>query len=241
MSMMLGVILGVAVIATAIMIHEAGHLMAAKALRIPVKEFAVGFGPRLIAGKWRGTVYTVRLVLVGGYVLPDQEAFDAAPAWKRILVFAAGPAVNLLTAVAIVTAAGLCLGAPPAKSLAAGFAFLGLVAQATVEFLQVFGVQAVGGPLAMSYGYGYMFANQVPAVEMALVGATLHATLGLVNLLPLPVLDGGQILAALVRLKPTSRAYQLVLTANGVLIFVTFAAIMAYDAWRIVTRSFPGM
>src|SRR3954465_1047126 len=99
---------------TLIMLHELGHFAAAKATGMRVEKFSLFFGPMLL--KWRRgeTVYGVGPIPLGGYVritgmnpreeLPPEVAHRAyyrQPVWKRLVVIAAGPAVNFLIAFAL--------------------------------------------------------------------------------------------------------------------------------------------
>jgi regulator of sigma E protease len=94
-----------------VILHEAGHFAAAKAVGMRVERFSLFFPP-LIARKQIGeTEYALGALPLGGYVkisgmnpsedLPDEvrtRAYTAQPVWKRIVVIAAGPAVNLVLA-----------------------------------------------------------------------------------------------------------------------------------------------
>ena len=90
-----------------ILIHEAGHFVAAKIVGIPVQEFGIGFPPRLLTlFKAGGTEFTFNLIPAGGFVRPlerpgDEQIPDelmAAKPWKRIFVLLAGSFVNLVGA-----------------------------------------------------------------------------------------------------------------------------------------------
>src|SRR5215211_923645 len=98
-------------ILVAVLIHESGHFFTAKAFRIKVEEFFVGFGPRLWSFRRGETEYGVKAFPVGGYVRiagmnPFQEvplkdrprAFGAKPIWQRALVIVAGPITHLVMA-----------------------------------------------------------------------------------------------------------------------------------------------
>lgn len=87
-----------------IVAHELGHFLAAIRLGVQVKEFGLGLPPRALKlFEWRGTVFSVNWVPLGGFVRPLGE-FDpsvvgglaASAPWKRMVVFAAGPLANLL-------------------------------------------------------------------------------------------------------------------------------------------------
>jgi len=92
-----------------IVIHELGHMLTAKALGVRVPEFAVGFGPPLIKKKFGKTVYSFRIILLGGFAkmagmgdgAEGPDTYHAKPAWRRALIILAGPAANAVAAVFI--------------------------------------------------------------------------------------------------------------------------------------------
>ncbi|CAN5622833.1 RIP metalloprotease RseP [soil metagenome] len=118
------------ILGSAVILHEFGHFIVAKLLRIRVETFSVGFGPRLFGRKWGQTDYRVSAVPLGGYVklggdesnspiegagatdIPKDEMFNLRPRWQRILVALAGPVMNILTALAIPFAGALMYGVP---------------------------------------------------------------------------------------------------------------------------------
>ncbi len=92
-----------------VLLHEAGHCLVARACRMRVDVFSVGFGPALLTLRGKQTEYRLSLVPLGGYVKiggmapgdfpPDDPAgFYRRPAWQRALVLVAGPVVNWLFA-----------------------------------------------------------------------------------------------------------------------------------------------
>ncbi len=94
-----------------IILHEAGHFVAAKAVGMRVERFYLFFPPKLIGIKRGETEYGIGMIPLGGFVKitgmnPDEELPpEVAPrgyykqsVWKRIVVIAAGPAVNLAIA-----------------------------------------------------------------------------------------------------------------------------------------------
>jgi regulator of sigma E protease len=97
-----------------IVVHEAGHLMVAKAFGVRVLTFSVGFGKRLWGFTRGETEYRVAAVPLGGYVrlsgenleesTGDPRDFLSKPRWQRILVYLAGPAMNVVLAVALFAA-----------------------------------------------------------------------------------------------------------------------------------------
>ena len=64
------------VFGTLVFFHELGHFLFAKKAGIMVREFAIGFGPKIIGIQKGETLYTVRLLPLGGYVRMAGEDFD---------------------------------------------------------------------------------------------------------------------------------------------------------------------
>lgn len=87
-----------------IFIHESGHFLVAKACKIKVKEFAIGFGPTIWKKQGKETKYALRLIPLGGFVnmLGEEErsneegSYSTASIPKRIAVILAGGAVNII-------------------------------------------------------------------------------------------------------------------------------------------------
>lgn len=95
-----------------IVVHEAGHLLVAKAFNVKVLTFSVGFGRKLWGFQHGETEYRVAAVPLGGYVRlggenaeeatgDDPREFMSKPRWQRILVYLAGPAMNVILAISI--------------------------------------------------------------------------------------------------------------------------------------------
>jgi regulator of sigma E protease len=84
-----------------ILIHELGHLIAAKLLHIPIERFSIGFGPKLWSWGKGTTEYRVSALPIGGYVLPkieDEDDFFLISPRRRIAFALGGPMANLLSA-----------------------------------------------------------------------------------------------------------------------------------------------
>jgi regulator of sigma E protease len=93
--------------------HEFGHFISAKIFRIGVEEFAIGFGPRIVSFKFRGTLYSLRVIPFGGFnkLVGDEQAqrseqpinsFLKKPASIRALTFLCGPIMNYLFAIILI-------------------------------------------------------------------------------------------------------------------------------------------
>jgi regulator of sigma E protease len=114
-----------------VMIHELGHFLAARYFDVKVEAFSFGFGPRLFGFRRGETDYRVSLILFGGYVkmsgeqLPeavqhgpedndrpsgafegtvnDPRSLMAKPRWQRLIIAFAGPFMNIVLAVGLLT------------------------------------------------------------------------------------------------------------------------------------------
>ena len=94
-----------------IFVHELGHFLFAKLVKVKVLKFSLGFGPKLIGKKSGETEYQISAVPLGGYVkmlgedsegeIAEEEkarAFNFQPVWKRALIVLSGPVFNLIFA-----------------------------------------------------------------------------------------------------------------------------------------------
>src|SRR5574341_433744 len=113
----------VVVLGIIIFVHEFGHLITAKAFGMRVFIFSFGFGKRLFGFKWGETDCRVSAVPLGGYVklegepgdhlsedtsaLGDGKDFLSRPRWQRFLVYLAGPAMNAVLTVVLLTGFGM--------------------------------------------------------------------------------------------------------------------------------------
>jgi regulator of sigma E protease len=123
-------VLGVAlVLGLMIMIHEWGHFIVARLFNVRVDVFSIGFGPRLFGWKRGATDYRVSALPFGGYVrmagqdLSEVDSSDVAPTgapdelmskprWQRALISFAGPAVNLIFPILMLTGLFVAVGLP---------------------------------------------------------------------------------------------------------------------------------
>ena len=97
-----------------ILIHEFGHYAAAKYFGVRVEVFSIGFGKRLLGFTKGGTDYRIAAIPLGGYVkmsgenpmddrTGDPGEFLSHPRWQRFIIALAGPTMNIMLAVALLT------------------------------------------------------------------------------------------------------------------------------------------
>jgi regulator of sigma E protease len=103
-----------AVLGFMILIHEFGHYAAAKLLGVRVEVFSIGFGNRLLGFRRGDTDYRISAIPLGGYVkmsgenpmderTGDPGEFMSHPRWHRFIIAIAGPSMNILLAVGLLT------------------------------------------------------------------------------------------------------------------------------------------
>jgi len=126
MDLLLGVAL---VLGVMILVHEWGHFIAARIFGVRVDVFSIGFGPRLFGWKRGATDYRISAIPLGGYVrmagadMSEVDSGDEAPTgspdelmskprWQRAVIAFAGPAVNLVFPILLLTAYFVAIGVP---------------------------------------------------------------------------------------------------------------------------------
>ena len=95
-----------------IFVHELGHFIAGRALGVRVRTFSLGFGKKIWGFRRDGTDYRVAAIPLGGYVsfagsdpsvqTDDPGAFVNHPRWQRIVIYLAGPAMNVVLSILLV-------------------------------------------------------------------------------------------------------------------------------------------
>ena len=105
-------------------IHESGHFFAARMTGIPVKEFAIGFGPKILSWKRKkhDTQFFLRLIPAGGYCMfygeddaqgkakNDPRAIQNFAVWKRFITIFMGPMMNFILALVAATTLYMAVG-----------------------------------------------------------------------------------------------------------------------------------
>ncbi len=220
LGILLATLVFLAIVTVIAFVHELGHFLVARRVGVRVEAFAVGFGRELFGATDRfGTRWKLCLLPLGGYVkmfaedgrvrLADGssraataaervETYGHKPVAARAAIVLAGPLANIVFAVLLLAALGLAGGqVGPGQALGFGLeraydfavanfsALAGLVSGATPgsEVLGPIRIAEVGGSAAATYGFG----------AVVLLTALISINIGLVNLLPIPVLDGGHL------------------------------------------------
>lgn len=230
----------IAIIGLIIFIHELGHFIAARKAGLPVSVFSIGFGRKLWSIKKGETEFRVSWIPIGGYVLlgvEDEKEFFKLPVKKRLLFSMGGPAANFILAYA-------------------GFMLIDLLQSTDVWWqlpLHAFN-QSITATLTILHAIPMIFTSPgklTGVVGIVSQGAQLVENSGLktmmftimislnlmvFNLLPIPGLDGGKLLLALLeKIHPKLLKVQMPLTIAG-LVFIL--GLMIYATIMDISRLF---
>lgn len=225
------------VVGLLIAIHEYGHLLAAKLCGIPVKRFSVGFGPKLLEFKHGETSYWLSWIPIGGYVLPaiEPDDFRELPAYKRIAFALGGPMANVIAAFMGLFLLGLAQFSLPvlaATSFAATQLWTGLLQQIAGLAL-VTGVEQLSGIVGIVAIGGAQFGSLTGLLTFSVL---INLSLAVMNLLPLPPLDGGRILFCVLEkiYRPVVRAEAPLTLAGWTVVMALMVYLTVQDVGRIL-------
>jgi regulator of sigma E protease len=179
------------VLGVMILIHEWGHFIIARLFKVRVDVFSIGFGPRLFGWKRGATDWRVSALPLGGYVRmagQDLSEVDSAadatgptgapdelmskPRWQRALISFAGPAVNLIFPVVLLTGLFVAVGLPHSAFLDGHVQVVGLPQNAA----------ATGNPLQVGDKIVSINGIANPTWEQALTAVKLAEPGGIVKL-----------------------------------------------------------
>lgn len=225
------------IIGLLILVHEVGHLLAAFYVGIPVNNFSIGFGPKL----WRKTIgkvnYSLGIIPLGGYVLAamdDVNRFFAISSAKRMFFSLGGPLANIVLGMILLMGANVLYGGlsiqaiciQPMQQLIFMIQNIPLLFTQMDQMLGVVGIVAQGSQVV-----------QNGLADLLFFAGFLSMNLAIFNLLPLPILDGGQILLTILEsIVPVIKRIRMPLALTSWLLLL---ALMIYvttqDVLRITT------
>lgn len=242
MSFLIGAIKIIVLLGFLILIHEGGHFLVAKACKVKVREFSIGFGPTLYSCQGKETKYTIRWIPFGGYVdmLGETErddgegSFSKASVLKRIAIVIAGAAVNIVFGL-IVFFILACIARHDI-----GFAFrqtglyiLDVLNSVKLIFTGNINMEQMVGPVGISE----MVVQTDGLFNFVYLMSLISVSLGVTNLLPIPALDGGKIIILILeglRKKPLKEEVEIKIQLMGFSLLILFSLYVTYkDILRI--------
>jgi regulator of sigma E protease len=177
-------------------LHEAGHFFVAKRFGLVADMFSLGFGKVLFAREDKaGTSWQIRVLPFGGFIKLNARQLAALPPMQRVAIYAAGPAVNMLLGVVLVAVVGIELGTPMLTALRISLQFAPTVIVTLIAaIVHIFSgdLSSVAGPVGSAMAAG----DAVRLHGIVAFAALFSWSIGVLNLLPVPLLDGGQIVMA---------------------------------------------
>ena len=211
-----------------ITIHEAGHLLIAKACKVKVNEFSIGFGPAIWNKQGKETKYSIRIIPLGGYCSMEGEeerkntegSFSEASIPKRIAIVAAGAIVNILFGILVY----FIMFGPTST----GEIIVAIFKSLKQLFTANVGVDQMMGPVGISQ----IVATTSGFKEFMYVLALISISLGVTNLLPIPALDGGRIVLLIIeaiRRKPLKEKTEINLQLIGFSILIAISLLVTYN------------
>ncbi|HKI04199.1 MAG TPA: site-2 protease family protein [Thermoanaerobaculia bacterium] len=221
-----------------VLIHEAGHLIAAKMVGIPIADFSVGLGPKIWSRRRGRTEYSFRAIPLGGFVMPavtDEDDFRTFALRKRLAYFLGGPLANLAAAVVLFAVLNVA-----ARGFSFGAVLIDPFRQIVEECWQVLvslpGLFKHPGKLSGPIGIVVLGGKVAAAGKLLQLAISLNVSLAVFNLLPIPVLDGGQILmSSLEERFPRMTGLRVPLTVMGLIVL---ASLMIFATQQDVVHLF---
>ncbi len=238
-----------------VLIHEGGHFLVAKLCKVKVNEFSIGFGKSIWKKQGKETLYSLRIIPLGGFVQmegeseesEDQKAFTNVSIPKRIAIVSAGAIVNILFGIIVyfllVSIVGLQF-ADPSKDTILNRIYYGGINTGefilsifdSVKMLFTNGISAdqMTGPVGISQ----IVVQATGFANYFYVLAVISVSLGVTNLLPIPALDGGKIVLLIIE---AIRKKKITLETEAKLTLIGFSLLIAlslYVTYHDVIRIF---
>ena len=242
--MIITVLSFLAVFTVIVLVHEFGHFYAARKAGVKVYEFSIGFpfSPRLVTlFRSRETRFTLRLLPLGGFVSFSQEneeesidLFDTTP-FRRALILMAGSLSNFAFAfIVLIPVFMLAQHLSPVAAMAKSAGVLWAIVTGTIAFIaNIFlghgGMEGLSGPVGIAVMAGK--AASAGFINLLYFTGVISISLGIMNLFPLPALDGGQLLMLFIETLRRKRfglkTYQMV-NLIGLALFLAITILVTY-------------
>ena len=178
--------------------HELGHYLAARILKVKVTEFQIGFGPKLFGFKDKnGTMWSLRSIPLGGGVeLPEIESISPL---KKFITLFAGPFFSLMPL--LIVEIVLAINGMPSLTVK----LFNLIASQGIH------LKDFGSIISM-----YSFTSKVTQGSTGMLFLAkfikltflLSVDVGIMNLLPIPPLDGGRMILSILEAFASKMIYK---------------------------------
>lgn len=235
-----------------IFIHEGGHFLVAKLCKVKVKEFAIGFGPKIWSKQGDETKYALRLIPLGGFVSMEgedeasdaEDSFSKASIPKRMAIVVAGATVNIVFGLIIYFLLMLFFGTltmsdgTVLEDTIANHVYNGFVKTAEFSISIIDGLKSLVseginvGQMTGIVGISDTVAATTGIKQYIYMLALISVSLGVTNLLPVPALDGGKLVILIIeaiRRKPLKQETEAVITLLGFSLLIALSLYVTYN------------
>jgi len=224
-----------------IVLHEFAHFIVARFSGVKVNEFSVGFGKKIFQKESKGTIYTLRLVPLGGYVSlkgldeknTDPDSYTSVSVWKRMAIILAGSIANILFGLILYFILAIFVVGFNNAFVATGNFFLSIFESLKMLFTGAVSIDQFMGPIGISS----IVSETKAFAEFIYLLALVSLSLGVTNLLPIPPLDGFKFLLLIIegiRRKPFSEKFEYSMQFIGFFLLLVLSIYIAYnDVLRI--------
>lgn len=208
-----------------ICIHEVGHMLCAKLVGVKTDEFSIGMGYQLYSKTIKDTKYAIRLFPVGGFVNLNEKQMENIAPLKKSLILVGGVLFNILTAlvfswvyIALATDYSLI------KVLISGPVFLvGAVKLFVIAIMGIFATadtSALGGPISVVSEVSKTISTDGLTTIWYIILISIN--LAVFNLIPIPPLDGGQLVLTWLRVlvKDKAKKFEVAFSYLGVFLII---------------------
>lgn len=245
----MSVILTLIILGLIIFVHELGHFVMAKKYGMGVSEFSIGMGPKIFSILKGETRYSIRLIPLGGFVNidgmldEDDENIDKSK-WfvtksklQRFNVLIAGIVMNFITGFISLWIYTSLMGISFINTVKMYInIFIMTINGIILLFSGGVPLNDMTGPVGLpiiiqqSYtNYGYIF--------LFFIFALLSVNIGLMNLLPIPALDGGRILFILLEsigIKVKRKTEEIITTIGVIILLLLMILIVFGDIQKYI-------
>jgi len=242
--MIISILAFIAVFSIIVLVHELGHFLAARKAGVKVYEFSIGFpfSPRVLTFfRHKETEFTLRLLPLGGFVSFSKDGDEGADDLfgasypDRALIMSAGSLSNIIFAFLIFVPVFIFGKHVPFVDavLASANTVWAIFSGTVIVVFNIFSgtgfMEGLAGPVGIAAIAGQAASKGL--LSLLYFAGILSMSLGVMNLIPFPALDGGQLFMLLIeaaRKKPLSLKTYQVVNLIGLSLFLILTVLVTY-------------
>ena len=243
-------------------VHEGGHLLAAKIFGVYCSEFSIGMGPELYRKKNKETDFVIRALPIGGFCSMAGESEDGlekrhevkvskertikgVAKWKQIIIYLAGVTMNFILGFIVIVIAIMAI-----KTDNGNITFLYALQSAPGVFWSyataIFeGIASLFKEPTNISGIVGIYSYTGEAIETGIetylmLIALISINVGVFNLIPLPAMDGGRVLIAIIEKmmghELDKKVETIIMLISALLLILLMLWAFGLDIYRIITK-----